>query len=53
VEDEDSAEDKYPEPERPPDDASAAEIARWMEADMEASIIDGLMKGLDEQDDEE
>lgn len=38
-------------PERPDDDADAAEIAAWMEADFTAAVTEGLSEGTDTEED--
>jgi len=39
--------------EKPGEDASAAEIARWLEADFMDSVAEGIDEALDEDDEEE
>ena len=39
-------------PDRPGEDASAAEIARWLEADFEVAASEGMIKALEEKNDE-
>jgi hypothetical protein len=39
-------------PEKPGEDASAAEIARWLEADFEVAASEGMIEALENKDDE-
>ncbi|WP_338739419.1 hypothetical protein [Haloplanus salilacus] len=38
---------------RPDEDASAAEIARWMEEDFGEALAEGMKQGLEDDEDDE